>query len=60
MELGTIVTIGIGILVTALGGIWWEIRTLRKATHGHANLITVLYGKHGLLEHRVTVLEKRP
>jgi len=54
----------VGITVTlqlaALGLIWWEIRTLRKSTHGHATDITALYGRCGLLEHRVTALERRP
>ncbi len=57
MDLNTIVTTGIFVLVGVLGAIWWEIRTLRKSTHGHANHITTLYGRCGLLEHRVGVLE---
>lgn len=60
MSIDLIVTLGFGVLVSALGAIWWEIRTLRKSTHGHAQEITVLYGRYGLLEHRVTKLEQRP
>jgi hypothetical protein len=59
MSADTIAAIGFAISCGLLGVIWWEIRSLRKNYHDQATHITVLYGRIGLVEHRVEKLEKR-
>jgi hypothetical protein len=59
MSPDALAAIGFAIICGLLGVIWWEIRSLRKGSHDMANHITVIYGKFGLLEHRVTALEPK-